>query len=121
MDMVSLLKQFVEIESPTSDKAAVDRVGKLVAEQAEALDAQVEIVSVDQAGDHVVARWGAGNGTILILCHMDTVFPLGTLAKMPFREAEGKLFGPGVLDMKAGIVISLAAIAKAQSKARNLC
>ncbi|MDK1029945.1 MAG: M20 family metallopeptidase [Anaerolineae bacterium] len=117
MDMVSLLKQFVEIESPTSDKAAVDRVGKLVAEQAEALDAQIEIVSVDQAGDHVVARWGAGNGTILILCHMDTVFPLGTLAKMPFREAEGKLFGPGVLDMKAGIVISLAAIAKAQSKA----
>ncbi|MDK1118754.1 MAG: M20 family peptidase, partial [Anaerolineae bacterium] len=85
MDMVSLLKQFVEIESPTSDKAAVDRVGKLVAEQAEALDAQVEIVSVDQAGDHVVARCGAGkagNGTILFLCHMDTVFSLGTLAKM---------------------------------------
>ena len=41
---------------------------------------------------------------------MDTVFPLGTLAKMPYREADGKIFGPGVLDMKAGIVISLAAI-----------
>jgi glutamate carboxypeptidase len=46
---------------------------------------------------------------------MDTVFPLGALGKMPFREADGKLFGPGVLDMKSGIVISLAAIERLQN------
>lgn len=51
---------------------------------------------------------------ILLLCHMDTVFPLGTLSKMPYREADGKIFGPGTLDMKAGIVIGLGAIEEAQ-------
>lgn len=58
----------------------------------------------------MVAHWGSGEGGILLLCHMDTVFPLGTLNSMPYREADGKIFGPGVLDMKAGIVLRLAAM-----------
>jgi glutamate carboxypeptidase len=120
MDMQSLLKRLVETESPTSDKAAVDRVGAIVAEEARRLGADIQIVPVMEAGDHVIARWGKfpsppgrgarGEGGILLLCHMDTVFPLGTLEKMPYRELEGKLYGPGTLDMKSGIVISLAAI-----------
>ena len=120
MDMKSLLKRLVETESPSTDKAAVDRVGAIVADEARRLGADVQTVPVKEAGDHIIARWGnphpqplspgeRGDG-ILLLCHMDTVFPLGTLEKMPFREADGKIFGPGVLDMKAGIVISLAAI-----------
>jgi glutamate carboxypeptidase len=129
MDMKSLLKQLVETESPSTDKAAVDRVGAIVADEARRLGADVEIVPVKGAGDHVIARWSGfpsplrgapfgddkgpgvrGESPILLLCHMDTVFPLGTLEKMPFREADDKIFGPGTLDMKAGIVISLAAI-----------
>ncbi len=127
LEMISLLKKLVETESPTHDKAAVDRVGALVADEARRLGADIELAPVKEAGDHVIARWdglpspprGEGKGgrdesPILLLCHMDTVFPLGTLEKMPYREADGKIFGPGVLDMKAGIVISLAAVAELQ-------
>ena len=118
MDMKSLLKRLVETESPSTDKAAVDRVGAIVADEARRLGADVEIAPVMDAGDHVISRWG-GKGGILLLCHMDTVFPLGTLEKMPYREANGKIYGPGVLDMKAGIVISLTAI-EALQKSGNL-
>jgi glutamate carboxypeptidase len=118
MDMKSLLKQLVEIESPSSDRDAVNRVGARVAGEACRLGAQVEIVPNPEMGDHVISRFlpadGRTEGGLLLLCHMDTVFPLGTLERMPFREADGKFFGPGVLDMKAGIVISLAAIEDAQ-------
>lgn len=119
MDMKSLLRQLVEIESPSSDKAAVDHVGARVAEEARRLGAQVEVVPNAETGDHVISRFpsvdGRTQGGILLLCHMDTVFPLGTLERMPFREAEGKFYGPGVLDMKAGIVIALAAVESAQA------
>jgi len=117
MDMNSLLKRLVETESPSADKVAVDRVGAIVAEEARRLGADIQLVPVKEAGDHVIARFSPnadGQKTILLLCHMDTVFPLGTLAKMPYREADGKIFGPGVLDMKSGIVISLAAIEELQ-------
>ncbi len=125
MDLKHLLKTLVETESPSHDKPAVERVGALVAEEARKLDGQVEILPNTDTGDHVLARFsslkgrrdqGEGEKPILLLCHMDTVFPLGTLARMPYREAEGKIFGPGVLDMKSGIVISLAAIEDAQKE-----
>lgn len=127
MDMKSLLKKFVETESPSHDQEAVSRMGVLVAEEARRLGAQVEIIPNQETGDHVIARFALSGeskanvveaqdqGNILLLCHMDTVFPLGTLAKMPFREADGKIFGPGALDMKAGIVICLAAIEELQN------
>jgi glutamate carboxypeptidase len=125
MDLKSLLKNLVETESPSGDKSAVDRVGAIVAEEARRLGAQVEIISNQNAGHHVLARFPLANGAgdqgegkkpILLLCHMDTVFPLGTLARTPYREEDGKIFGPGVLDMKAGIVISLAAIEDALNR-----
>jgi glutamate carboxypeptidase len=117
-EMIAFLKKLVEIESPSSDKAAVDQVGATVAEECRRLGAQVQIMANIGTGDHVVARWGTGPGGILLMHHMDTVFPLGTLARMPFHEKDGKIFGPGVLDMKGGIVISLAAIAALQQAAR---
>ncbi len=119
-EMITLLKRLVEAESPSHDKAAVDRVGKIVAEQCRRLGADVQVVENTISGDHVVARWqdkgrthksASTNGGVLLLHHMDTVYPLGTLAKMPFHEKEDRLFGPGVLDMKGGIVVTLTALA----------
>jgi glutamate carboxypeptidase len=119
MNLKSLLKLLVETESPSHDKAAVDRVGAIVGEEARKLGAQVELIPNQETGDHVIARWGSGNDRILLLCHMDTVFPLGTIQKMPYREDGNKIFGPGTSDMKASIVIALAGIEEAQKQGLN--
>ena len=110
--MINLLKHLVETESPSYDKSAVDRVGAIIADECCKLGAQIEIHPQTETGDHIVARFpGTANRRgILILSHMDTVFPHGTLKKMPFYQKDGKIFGPGVLDMKGGIVIALNAI-----------
>jgi glutamate carboxypeptidase len=105
-----LLRQLVEIESPSHDKSSVDRAGRLIAEECRRLNADVRIIEQPVVGNHILARWGKGQNGILLLHHMDTVFPLGTLEKMPFYQKEEKTYGPGVLDMKGGIVITLSAI-----------
>jgi glutamate carboxypeptidase len=117
--MKSLLRTLVETESPSHDKAAVDRVGLIVAEHARQLGAIVEVIPNHETGDHIFSKWGTGGDGILLLCHMDTVFPLGTIQKTPYREEGEKIFGPGTLDMKAGIVIALAAIEQAQQQGLN--
>jgi glutamate carboxypeptidase len=90
----------------------------LVAEEARKWGAQVEVIPSQETGDHILCRFtpvhGMAEKPILLLCHMDTVFPPGTIGKFPYREADRKIFGPGTLDMKAGIVIALAAIQEAQ-------
>lgn len=113
MEIKTFLKRLVETESPSQEKAAVDRVGAIVAEQARAQAAQVEIVPNTETGDHVISHWGGKGKPMLLICHMDTVFPLGTIGTFPYREEEGKIMGPGVSDMKASIAISLAAIGEA--------
>ncbi|MBE3066210.1 MAG: M20 family metallopeptidase [Chloroflexi bacterium] len=112
-DMLALLKRLVETESPSHIKVAVDRVGALVAEECHRLGASVETIPNTTAGNLVLARWGKGANGILLLAHMDTVFPLGTLEKMHFYEKDGMVFGPGVSDMKGGIVVGLTALAAA--------
>jgi glutamate carboxypeptidase len=114
---VDFLRRLVEIESPSTDKAAVDRVGAVVAEEARRLGAIVTVDPQAVAGDNVVARWGLAQGRaegdqrdILLLCHMDTVHGLGSLARMPCVAADGRLMGPGVVDMKASIAITLTAL-----------
>lgn len=121
MQPTQLLKTLVETESPSHDKAAVDRVGAIVAEEARKLGAQVEVIPNQDTGDHILARFPSNLQPatlnlqpILLLCHMDTVFPLGTIHKTPYREEGEKIFGPGTLDMKAGIVIALAAVESTQ-------
>ena len=111
--ILDLLKRLVETESPSLDKSAVNRVGSIIGDECRHLGAQLEIHAQSSTGDLVEAHWGNGRGGLLILCHMDTVFPLGTLQRMPFYEKDGKVFGPGTSDMKGGIVIALAAIAHA--------
>lgn len=112
--MLADLTALVEIESPSRDKAAVDRVGRQVAAWMRADGLEVEIHPQRKAGDCVLGyRAGAGRAEckpILLLAHMDTVWPLGTLGERPVRVADGRLYGPGALDMKAGIVIALAAL-----------
>ncbi len=119
--MIALLKRLVETESPSHDKAAVDRVGSMIADECRRLGAVVEIVENPVTGNQVVAHFkpapkadSVKQGTVLLMHHMDTVYPLGTLAKMPFYEQDGKIFGPAVLDMKGGIAITLTVLAALQ-------
>jgi glutamate carboxypeptidase len=112
------LRQLVEVESPSEDKVAVERAGALVVGWAEALGGRVKRHRQKGFGDVLEIRFGrartasgVSRGRVLLLGHLDTVWPMGTLKKMPWREAEGKLWGPGVVDMKAGVVMALEAIA----------
>jgi len=107
--LVSTLKLLVETESPSNDKQAVDRMGGLVAEQARRLGASIRIEPQTSCGDHVMAHWQGieAQPGFLILCHMDTVHPIGTLSENPCAVRDGKIYGPGSLDMKAGIAIFL--------------
>jgi glutamate carboxypeptidase len=108
------LRELVEVESPSEDKGAVDRAGELVAGWAEMLGGKLRRHRQKAFGDVLELRFGAPRskrGRVLVLGHLDTVWPMGTLKKMPWREGEGKLCGPGVLDMKAGVVMALEAVA----------
>lgn len=109
--MLDLLRRLVEIESPTADKAAVDRVVDLVAGEARRIGLDVTRVAQADWGDHLLVRWGAGEGGFLLLCHLDTVWPLGTLAAWPWKVEGDRAVGPGCYDDKASAVIILTALA----------
>ncbi len=118
-EMLSLLRHMVEMESPSDDKAAVDRMGAFLAEAFERLGGKVTFYPEKEAGNHLKAEFpgGASGGAsdragrpVLLLGHFDTVWPMGTLAKMPFQIKDGRAFGPGVYDMKAGIAMMIFAL-----------
>jgi len=114
--MVRTLGLFVRCESPSHDKRAVDRFGEIVAAQWRERDAKVRVLAVAKRGNQVRAEiddLGSGTRTkqqIMILGHLDTVYPLGTLAKTPFRISGGRAWGPGTFDMKGGLVLALFAL-----------
>ena len=111
--MLERLAELVRVESPTSDPAAVNRAVAKVAQWATALGGRVERHAGGQSGEILEAHFGEAadrRQPLLLLGHLDTVWPLGTLAKMPFGMADGWAFGPGVLDMKAGVVMALTAL-----------
>lgn len=108
--IVETLRQMVEIESPSTDPDAVNRLGDYLAEQLAQLEIPVERIPVPGSGDVICARYGQGDHPILILGHLDTVWPVGTLAQRPVRIEEGRLFGPGSFDMKGGLTVALYAI-----------
>ena len=110
-EMLDLLRALVELESPSTDKEAADRAGRFVAEAARQRGASVTSVPQEHSGDHVLARWGEGERGFLLLCHLDTVWPVGTLAERPWRVEGGRAFGPGCLDDKSSAVVVLAALA----------
>jgi glutamate carboxypeptidase len=109
----SRLRQLVEIESPSEDKAGVGDAKKALEQWLKPLKAQLKTHKSSNFGDVLEARLGSSRsqrGRALLLGHLDTVWPLGTLKSMPWREADGKLYGPGVLDMKAGVVMAIEAL-----------
>ena len=101
----------VRAESPSTDKAAVDACGALLAGELRAIGGRVEMLEQAARGNHVRASFGGdGEAPILILGHFDTVWPVGQFARMPFREDGGRLYGPGIFDMKAGIAAAMLAV-----------
>jgi glutamate carboxypeptidase len=115
--LIDTTKALVCLESPTTDKPAVDRCGRELASRIEAIGGRVTRLPRPDRGDHLLAEFpspslgagGCGTSQILLLGHFDTVWPVGQLERMPITEENGRLHGPGIFDMKAGIAAGLLA------------
>jgi glutamate carboxypeptidase len=112
-EIVALIRELVECESPSDDARAVNRFVELIAARVAGLG-KVVTFSGEQYGRQLQCQFKLPGvrkqGQILVLGHSDTVWPVGTIRTMPFREADGRLWGPGVLDMKSGIAFLLYAV-----------
>jgi glutamate carboxypeptidase len=116
--LLQRLKQLVTTESPSEDKAAVDRCVSIVEAWARQLGGRVKRQRQRHHGDFLQTQFGRSKGKpVLILGHLDTVWPLGTLKKMPFHLKDGRVWGPGTLDMKAGVAMAFTAIELLQEAA----
>jgi glutamate carboxypeptidase len=109
-EMTNLLAELVNMESPSDDKPSLDALGEYLAGHLRRLTASVTVQVNEQAGNNLKAVWGEGPGGTLMLCHMDTVWDIGTTRERPASIKDGRLYGPGSMDMKGGIVISLFAV-----------
>jgi glutamate carboxypeptidase len=104
-EMVASVREMVLRESPTQNKQACDALCSYLARQFESLGGHVRIHRQRSAGNHLQVTFTGAKGreSVLLLGHFDTVYDVGTLQTMPWREAKGRLYGPGVFDMKSGI------------------
>src|SRR5262249_35762670 len=110
--LLETVESLVRLESPTTDKAAVDRCGTELARRLEAIGGRVARLPRADRGDHLLVSFGqsqAEGRQVLLLGHFDTVWPVGQLERMPLARTGGRLHGPGVFDMKAGIAIAMLA------------
>jgi glutamate carboxypeptidase len=110
-EIVRLIREMTECESPSDAPRAVNRMAELLVERTSDIGT-AERIKAKGFGDHVRVEFDLGSteGQILAIGHSDTVWPLGTLDGMPFREAEGRVWGPGVLDMKSGLAFFIYAV-----------
>ena len=114
--LLATLRRLVEIESPSHDFAAVNRCVEAVAEMGTRMGATVRRHRSKISGDVLELRFASRKKgrPLLLLGHLDTVWPMGTLAQMPFRQGrqdgEERIWGPGVLDMKGGVAMALTAL-----------
>jgi len=110
--IVQTIRQLVEVESPTDNKDAVDRLGALLAGRFEGLGGHSKFHRTQNFGNHLQVDFSGKHNSkpVLLLGHLDTVYPLGTLSSMPCRITEDRLFGPGSFDMKSGIAFMMHAI-----------
>jgi glutamate carboxypeptidase len=119
--IVKTIREFVEIESPSDSKPAADRMGAFLAGCFEALGGRARVHRAEDFGDNLQIDFPGRDPAredrkpVLLLGHFDTVYPQGTLATMPCHVADGRLHGPGVLDMKSGIALMLFAIQALQA------
>jgi glutamate carboxypeptidase len=104
-EMVSCVRELVMRESPTRNKLACDELCSYLAVQLAHIGGRVQAHRRDSAGDHLQIEFtgAAQRRPVLLLGHFDTAYDLGTLTTMPWREQDGRLYGPGVFDMKSGI------------------
>jgi len=113
-ELLHFTEALVRAESPSDDKAAVDACMALAAARAKALGGRVKLHRQRQYGNLLEARFGPrrkdAKDRVLLLGHLDTVWPVGTLSQMPYLQTREKLAGPGVLDMKAGVAMAFTAI-----------
>jgi glutamate carboxypeptidase len=109
-EMVALLRELVEIESPSTEPEAVARIASRLARDLADLDLTPELIPVEGAGPVLAARTPGDSRRVMLLGHLDTVWPLGTLAARPCRIDGDRLSGPGSFDMKAGIVVAVFAL-----------
>jgi glutamate carboxypeptidase len=107
--LLETVEALVRLESPTPDKAAVDRCGVELASRLQAIGGRVTRLPRTERGDHLLTELGCGTSQVLLLGHFDTVWPIGQLDRMPLTHKDGRLHGPGVFDMKAGIAIGMLA------------
>ena len=108
-DLVALLEQLVSRESPSDDPARVGELSRWISGRLVAAGIPAECVPCEGRGDALLARAETAGGTLL-LGHLDTVWPAGTLAERPFRVEGGVATGPGVFDMKGGLAVVLAVL-----------
>lgn len=116
-ECLTLLQTLVEHESPSKDKAALDALAdRLTGFLHSAGASSVDRIPNADGGDHLLARFDFGHTTpdaprpALLMAHFDTVWPIGTLATMPFRIEDGRAHGPGTFDMKGGLTLLLTAL-----------
>jgi glutamate carboxypeptidase len=107
---VATTEALVRLESPTPDKVAADRCADEVMRRLADIGGRVQRLPRAEAGDHVLARFGCGTKQVLVLGHYDTVWEVGTLSRRPLRAEGGRLYGPGVFDMKAGLALGMLAL-----------
>lgn len=123
-EMLATLQRLVLAESPSLEKAPADRCCNLLAAEWRKRGARVERIAQKRRGDHLRVTWwphkSRAAGQFLVLGHYDTVYSSGTLSNMPFRVTGGKAYGPGVFDMKAGIVQALFALKTLQETQARL-
>jgi glutamate carboxypeptidase len=110
-DALKLLETMVNMDSPSTDKTLVDRHARFLGSQFENIGGHAEFLPADRFGDHLLVRFdGPSTGRLLLLGHTDTVFAAGDAARRPFQIQNNRAMGPGVFDMKAGIVLMWAAL-----------
>ncbi|MEX2611595.1 MAG: M20/M25/M40 family metallo-hydrolase [Gemmatimonadota bacterium] len=112
--VLARLRRYVEVETPSNDEARLGALAELLAADLEALGGRVERQPAPALGMNLLARVEGREDAlepVVILAHLDTVHPVGTLARMPFRVDEGAVRGPGVYDMKGGVAVALEALA----------
>lgn len=121
-EMVDLLTEWVNCDSPSLEKPLVDGLGKLIRQWAERHGAETELFPQAEYGDHMLLRWEGPSAVapILLLAHMDTVWPAGEAERRPARLEGDYLSGPGVYDMKSGLVQGLYAIQALRELGREL-